>query len=53
MSGILVTGFAPFKGRAVNASWITASAIASTGLADALEIPVVWGAPWQILMNIV
>ena len=49
MPGILVTGFAPFKSRTVNASWMTASAIARTGLADALEIPVVWGAPSKIL----
>ena len=49
MPGILVTGFAPFKGRTENASWMTASAIARTGLADALEIPVVWGAPAKIL----
>ncbi len=49
MVSILVTGFAPFAGRTVNASWITATAIAKTGLARALELPVEWGAPQRIL----
>jgi pyroglutamyl-peptidase len=48
MSRIIVTGFTPFEGRAVNASWIAASLLQEK-LGDqgllAGEIPVVWGEP--------
>lgn len=43
MSSTLVTGFTPFDGRTVNASWIAARSLA--GQARTLEVPVVWGAP--------
>ncbi len=49
---VLVTGFTPFDGRAVNASWITAQAIVDHFEGDpitALEIPVVWGEPARLL----
>jgi len=52
MSEILLTGFTPFAGRAANGSWIAVSRLAEI-LADpavtALEIPVIWGRPQQIL----
>lgn len=45
MISTLVTGFSPFNGRQVNASWIAAQSLVSeTGL-RLLEIPVVWGEP--------
>ena len=49
---VLVTGFTPFDGRAVNASWITAQAIVDHFEGHpitALEIPVVWGEPARLL----
>lgn len=54
MSHILITGFTPFDGRPVNASWIAARALAALGNYEkyalhALEIPVYWGAPRQAL----
>ncbi len=54
MREILITGFTPFDGRPVNASWIAASALARKGEYDghrlrALQIPVCWGAPRRAL----
>ncbi len=54
MHEILITGFTPFDGRAVNASWVAASALARSGefrghALRAIEIPVCWGAPRQAL----
>lgn len=46
---ILVTGFQPFDNRSVNASWIAAESLKSTVHLNALELPVVWGAPWHEL----
>lgn len=43
---LLITGFTPFDGRAVNGSWIAAKTYA---LANHLEIPVVWGEPLPTL----
>jgi pyroglutamyl-peptidase len=48
MSRIIVTGFTPFEGRSVNASWIAASQLQEKLGEDLLltrEIPVVWGEP--------
>ncbi len=48
MSRIIVTGFAPFEGRPVNASWIAASQLQENLGGNFLvtrEIPVVWGEP--------
>ncbi len=50
MHEILITGFTPFDGRPVNASWIAASALAQARVfrghrLRAIEIPVCWGAP--------
>lgn len=42
MPQLLITGFTPFDGRAVNGSWIAAQ---TYGSANYLEIPVVWGEP--------
>ena len=42
LPNILITGFSPFDGRIVNASWVAARTYAA---ASHLEIPVVWGAP--------
>lgn len=56
MRKIFLTGFTPFDGRAQNASWIAASALAATnpqlGL-RAVLIPVCWGAPKQVLAPLV
>ncbi len=46
MSDILITGFTPFDGRDVNASWVAAQTFTD---ANHLEIPVVWGAPMGAL----
>lgn len=56
MTDILITGFTPFDGRPVNASWIAASALARRGhyrghALHALEIPVCWGAPREALAD--
>lgn len=56
MTEILLTGFTPFDGRAVNASWMAASALARRGQhrghqLQALQIPVCWGAPRQALTS--
>lgn len=45
---ILVTGFTPFDGRDINASWIAASSAAGEGITR-LEIPVVRGSPAILL----
>lgn len=52
MTNILLTGFTPFAGRDVNASWIAASLLQQhLGCADvaSIEIPVEWGKPEKIL----
>lgn len=43
---VLVTGFEPFDGRAVNASWIAAQGLTKY---QALCLPVVWGEPPRLL----
>lgn len=48
----LVTGFAPFDGRAVNASWIAARSLASRPDIETLELPVSWTAPRTMLTPI-
>jgi pyroglutamyl-peptidase len=48
MQKTLITGFAPFDGREINASWVAASAIDRESVST-LEIPVVWGEPLKIL----
>lgn len=54
MSHILITGFTPFEGRAVNASWIAArSLVANHGtehILHGLRIPVCWGQPRETLL---
>ncbi|MEX0618860.1 MAG: hypothetical protein WDZ76_06890 [Pseudohongiellaceae bacterium] len=56
MKRILLTGFTPFDGRAVNASWLAATALADH-IGDrnvrALELPVLWGKPAEILTPVV
>ena len=42
MPEILITGFTPFDGRTINASWVAAQTYKH---AAHLEIPVVWGQP--------
>jgi pyrrolidone-carboxylate peptidase len=49
---LLVTGFTPFDGRAINSSWVAATAIENSYPSitlDVLELPVVWGAPLPLL----
>lgn len=56
MRKIFLAGFAPFDGRAQNASWIAASALAATNPQldlRAVLIPVCWGAPKQVLTPLV
>jgi len=48
MSNVLVTGFTPFDGRQVNASWVAASSLQGNTVRTA-EIPVVWGAASKLL----
>jgi pyroglutamyl-peptidase len=48
MQNILITGFTPFDGREVNASWVAASSVKREDV-HALEIPVVWGEPLRVL----
>ncbi len=50
MTDILVTGFAPFDGRSVNASWIAAASLDGV---HKLEIPVVWGEPMKLLGQVI
>ena len=45
----LVTGFSPFDGRSVNASWIAARSLAGETHLQAMEIPVAWGEPAKLL----
>lgn len=45
----LVTGFTPFDGRQVNASWIAARSLAGEPDVQTLEIPVAWGEPAKLL----
>lgn len=49
MPKLLVTGFTPFEGREVNASWIAAQSLAKIPDAGTLRIPVVWGEPHEHL----
>jgi pyroglutamyl-peptidase len=49
MPKVLVTGFTPFDGRSVNASWIAARSLATLDSIDTLEVPVLWGAPQRLL----
>jgi len=56
MSEILITGFTPFDGRPVNASWMAAMALARHGpyrghTLRAMELPVCWGAPRIALVS--
>jgi pyroglutamyl-peptidase len=50
---IVVSGFEAFGGRAQNASWILAGAIAKAFPQEvcAVQIPVVWGAPLTAIYN--
>ena len=50
MTKILVTGFMPFDGRKMNASWIAAQSIVGSDI-KAVEIPVEWGKPREILAS--
>lgn len=45
----LVTGFTPFDGRNVNASWIAARSLSGEDGLQTLEIPVLWGRPATLL----
>ncbi|MBD3648125.1 MAG: hypothetical protein HUJ31_11895 [Pseudomonadales bacterium] len=52
MTRTLVTGFTPFEGREVNASWIATRQLGEHLMdprVDLLEIPVVWGSPRELL----
>lgn len=52
MTRILLTGFTPFEGRDVNASWIAARQLGnhlSDARVDLLEMPVRWGSPRELL----
>lgn len=49
MPQILATGFTPFAERQVNGSWIAASHLGNRENVKAVEIPVVWGKPAEIL----
>ncbi|HKI73672.1 MAG TPA: hypothetical protein VJ998_03470 [Pseudomonadales bacterium] len=49
MMNTLITGFTPFDGREVNASWIAARMLAEDVGAHALEVPVRWSAPHSVL----
>lgn len=54
MSYTLVTGFTPFDGRTVNASWIAARSLEGRDRAiRAIEVPVIWGKPGEMLTPIV
>ncbi|MFN3236002.1 MAG: hypothetical protein ACE37D_02965 [Pseudomonadales bacterium] len=48
MDKILLTGFTPFDGRKINASWVAAQTFAA---AEHLEIPVIWGEPMPQLQS--
>ena len=52
MASTLVTGFSPFDGRQVNASWIAARSLAQHIPIETLEIPVVWSEPARQLQQI-
>lgn len=53
MARILITGFTPFAGRSVNASWLAAYWLAENHNTEhtvrAALLPVVWGVPGEIL----
>ena len=49
METILITGFTPFDGRNINASWLTACAMHRPGLTETLRLPVEWGQPGPII----
>lgn len=48
---VVVSGFEPFGGRGVNASWVLAEAIGKTHpkRVRTLQVPVVWGAPLKTI----
>lgn len=48
MNKILLTGFTPFDGREINASWVAAQTFDA---AEHLEIPVIWGEPMPQLQS--
>lgn len=55
LPSVLVTGFTPFDGRKVNASWMTARAIVEhfdQHPITALKIPVIWGEPGKLLSSL-
>jgi len=52
MTTTLVTGFTPFDGRDVNASWIAARSLDTHDFVQTVEIPVVWSAPARVLHQI-
>ena len=57
MAKILVTGFTPFAGRSVNASWLAARALAENHQSShriyAALLPVVWGISEEIISELV
>lgn len=56
MNPLLVTGFEPFAGRKVNASWIAASLFARQFAAcpvETIQLPVVWGSPGKMLIDVI
>lgn len=57
MANILITGFTPFAGRTINASWQAACWLAehhnTVHTIRAALLPVIWGAPEQILKELV
>jgi pyroglutamyl-peptidase len=54
MAKVLITGFSPFQGRELNASWIAATLLKEIKPLDpicAIEIPVVWDMPFKLLQR--
>lgn len=49
MTRTIVTGFTPFDGRDVNASWIAANSLAGRPNVCSVEIPVIWAEPLKHL----
>ena len=49
MPQFLVTGFTPFDDRQVNGSWVAARHLDKLDNVRALEIPVIWGKPAELL----
>ena len=50
MQKTLITGFTPFDGRNINASWVAASSISRKDI-DIVEIPVIWDEPMKVLQR--